>query len=102
MADPFVELDAAVEAAGPEERAALVLRTAAVLAKLGALLASTPVPERTDGADKNLSVKETAERLSVSPEWVYRNARNLPSLRLGRRLLFSERGIERYLQRRRA
>lgn len=101
MADPFVELDAAIEAAGPEERAALVLRTAAALAKLGALLASTPVPERTDGADRNLNVKEAAERLSVSPEWVYRNARKLPAVRIGRRLLFSSQGLERFLARRR-
>jgi excisionase family DNA binding protein len=51
-------------------------------------------PDRDDG---NLSVKEAAKRLGVSRDWLYRNSKDLPfTVRIGRRILFSASGLERW------
>jgi len=102
MGNAFADLDAAIEAAtSPEARAGLVIELSARLARLGAGLVATATGSRAE-SDRNLDVEETAGRLGVSAEWVYRNQAKLPSVRLGRRLLFSERGLDRFLERRRA
>lgn len=51
--------------------------------------------------DRLLTVEETANRMGVRVEWLYRHARRLPFARhLGRRTLrFSESGLARYLER---
>ena len=47
--------------------------------------------------DQNLSVKEAARRLSVSPRYLYSHADEYPfTRRIGRRVLFSKRGLERW------
>ena len=52
--------------------------------------------------DKLRSVEEAAERLAVSPEYLYRNSKTLPfARRVGRRLLFTEKGIADFIQKRR-
>jgi len=52
--------------------------------------------------DALLNVNEAAERLSLSPGYLYRHHRSFPfSRRIGRRLLFSSRGIDEYLRKRR-
>ena len=99
--DPFAPLDQAIENASPSERAALVIRLSARLATLGASLAA-PVNGASAAAapDRNLDVPELAERMNMSVPWVYRHGAGLPfAVRVGRRLLFSERGLERYLER---
>ncbi|MBX7185029.1 MAG: helix-turn-helix domain-containing protein [Vicinamibacteria bacterium] len=54
-------------------------------------------------ADRNLDVHEAAARLGMSAAWLYRNGAELPcSVRIGRRLLFSERGLEAFLARRKS
>jgi predicted DNA-binding transcriptional regulator AlpA len=54
-----------------------------------------------DAPDKLLSVDESAERLGVSPAYLYRNRDKLPfTVRLGTRLLFSERGVEKFIKHR--
>jgi predicted DNA-binding transcriptional regulator AlpA len=51
--------------------------------------------------DELLDVEEAAHRLSLSTDWLYRKAKDLPfTVRLGRGLRFSARGIERYIQQR--
>lgn len=59
------------------------------------------VPTATTAPVENLSATEAARRLGVSRDWLYRNANRLPfSLRIGRRLLFSASGLERWNQKR--
>jgi len=51
--------------------------------------------------DRLLAVKEAAGKLGVSTDWLYRRATNLPfTVRLGRQLRFSERGVERWIRQR--
>ena len=51
--------------------------------------------------DQNLSVKEAARRLGVSSAYLYKNARQLPfAIRIGRRLLFSAQGLDRWIRNR--
>lgn len=64
-----------------------------------ACLSQTPSKESLQG-DQLLDVNETAKKLSVSTDWLYRNSNNLPfTRRLGpRKLRFSDRGIEKYIK----
>ncbi len=49
--------------------------------------------------DRLLTVEEAAQRLAVTPRWLYRHAEDLPfTVRLGRLLRFSERRIDSHLQ----
>src|SRR5215831_14877487 len=50
-------------------------------------------------ADRMLTAEEAAETLSMSTDWLYRNARKLPFTRkLGPKMLrFSYQGIQKYL-----
>ena len=52
-----------------------------------------------NGQDRLLDAEEAARMLSVSPDWLYRNARRLPFTRkLGPKMLrFSCQGIQKYL-----
>ena len=50
-------------------------------------------------ADRLLSAEEAAEMLSMSTDWLYRNARKLPFTRkLGKMLRFSQQGIVKWLE----
>jgi excisionase family DNA binding protein len=51
---------------------------------------------RAGAADENLSAEEAARRLGLSKDWLYRHADSLPSVRIGRRVLFSASGLERW------
>jgi excisionase family DNA binding protein len=49
------------------------------------------------GSDYNLSVEEAADRLRVSKDYLYRQAHRLPfTVRIGRKLLFSAKGLEKW------
>jgi predicted DNA-binding transcriptional regulator AlpA len=51
--------------------------------------------------DRLLSAREAAAKLGTSADWLYRHSRNLPfTIRIGRKVLFSEAGIERYIRQR--
>ena len=53
-------------------------------------------------SDSNLGIREAAERLGVSVAYLYRHAGSLPfTVRIGRKLLFSAQGIERWNMNRR-
>jgi predicted DNA-binding transcriptional regulator AlpA len=59
--------------------------------------ALSPAPLR----DRLLNVKEAAQKLCRSSDWLYRHASELPFvIRDGRLLRFSEQGIEGYIKRR--
>jgi excisionase family DNA binding protein len=66
-------------------------RLTALQDALAARMAQAPGAARNrghQGADRLLSVREAAERLGMSPDWVYRHAKQLPfTRRVGRRAL---------------
>jgi predicted DNA-binding transcriptional regulator AlpA len=59
---------------------------------------TAPAPARSQ-ADELLSAPEAARRLGISQDYLYRHHRDFPfTRRVGRRLLFSALGIDRYIQ----
>ena len=95
------ELDREISAAPPERLPAILVALSTRMAAASArLLAMPPVSSgRTTGPDENLDVAEAARRLGVSKDWLYRHANGLPfTVRVGRRLVFSARGLERWNQ----
>ncbi len=88
----------------PEAIPALLAHLAALQSALTARLLAASTgngqPEAR-GEDRLLSVPEAAQKFGVSEDWLYRKASKLPfTVRLGSRLRFSERGIERYIRQR--
>jgi excisionase family DNA binding protein len=98
VTEVLVAIDEILAKVGPETHQALA---AVLCAKAAQLLAG--VPGTTPGpveADKNLSVDQAARQLGVSRDWLYKN--KLPfKVRIGRRVLFSARGLERWNSNRR-
>jgi hypothetical protein len=73
----------------------------------GVLLGRLLEPERdvaeanTLAGDRLLSIQQTAERLGCSADHLYRHKSRFPFMvRQGRRVLFSEHGLGRYIERR--
>ncbi|MBI3782617.1 MAG: hypothetical protein HY270_04375 [Deltaproteobacteria bacterium] len=65
---------------------------------LGALAASEPNKTEAE-PDRLLDVATSAARLGVSRDWLYHHARELPfTVRNGRLLRFSSRGIDGYIR----
>lgn len=101
--DLWTELDRAIANAPPEGIPALV---AALSARISTMAAMAMLQVGTGTAeaqppDQNLTVEEAARRLGMSKDYLYRNARRLPfSRRIGRRLLFSSRGLDNWMARR--
>jgi excisionase family DNA binding protein len=64
-------------------------------------IARLSVPTHTPSeSDQLLSVEDAAKRLSISEDYLYRHGKEFPfTRRVGRRLLFSSAGIDRYLER---
>ena len=59
-------------------------------------------PSGIQPPDELVNAREAARRLGLSLDYVYRHAQQLPfTVRVGRQLRFSSRGIERYIERRR-
>jgi predicted DNA-binding transcriptional regulator AlpA len=54
--------------------------------------------------DEWIDIEKAAKLMSVSPEWLYHNRKNLPfASKIGRRLLrFSRNGLQRWMQSRKA
>lgn len=81
-----------------EERARLLARALAVVGALAA-----PAVSHNGSApaeDRLLDVEETARRLGVSTDYVYRHHSTWPfTVRRGRKLGFSEQGLADYLRR---
>jgi predicted DNA-binding transcriptional regulator AlpA len=101
-AQVLAQLDEFIERARPNEIPALVVALSARVSVLGGLalkasIAEFPVQTANGEPERNVSAKEAASRLGMSTAYLYRNARHLPfALRIGRRLLFSLRGLERW------
>ena len=107
MNEPTHDLDAALEqidcAIRDGEVEALPAVVAALSARIGAAsarLLSTPAPSSNDH-DTNLDVRAAAERMGVSTALLYKNAKRLPfTVRVGRRVLFSAHGLDRWIKQR--
>jgi hypothetical protein len=53
-------------------------------------------------ADELLDINQASQRLGTSVDYLYRHAESLPfTRRIGRKLLFSSRGVESYINRKR-
>lgn len=97
-------LDAAIREGTPEELARLLgdLVQREELARLrlrSGLLSASDNRGRAAGqeADENLDAAEAARRLGISRDWLYKNRDRLPfAVKLGRRVVFSARGLERW------
>ena len=92
--------DPAKAAALPaEDRGALIVRAAAVLAALGATMTTA---RDDDEPDTLLTVAATAQRLGLSTDYLYRHARDFPffvqPLNGARVVRFSARGVARYIE----
>ncbi len=89
----------------PEAIPGLLCHLAALQSALTARLLAASTGNGQPGPaaeDRLLTVKEAAEKLGVSEDWLYRKAGKLPfTVRLGsRQVRFSERGIEKYIRQR--
>lgn len=63
-----------------------------------ALLRMSAPADNSERHDELLMVEAAAERLGVSPDYLYRNSRRLPfTRRMGRNLRFPSLGIDRYI-----
>jgi predicted DNA-binding transcriptional regulator AlpA len=78
----------------------LIAQVEALKARLYARLTAASPASAAIG-DRLLNVKEAAQKLGRSPDWLYRHGSELPFVvRDGRLLRFSEQGIEDYIRRR--
>jgi predicted DNA-binding transcriptional regulator AlpA len=80
-----------IDEVSPEGRNRLILRCATVMAALA----------RNGGSagDRAISLRDAAVKMAVSESWLYKHANELPFGRhAGGRWVFSERGIEQWLE----
>ena len=99
VALPSVEAIASVPL---EELPRMLAHLAALQAALAARLAipggRCPPPRQEGAGDRLVPIREAAARAGMSVDWFYRHAGSLPfSRRIGRKWLFSERGLMRWL-----
>jgi excisionase family DNA binding protein len=81
-----------------EELPRLLGDLAEISATASARLSSAVVESRPD---ELLDVEETARRMGVSKDYLYRHQRKFPfARRIGRKLLFSSSGLDKFLARR--
>jgi excisionase family DNA binding protein len=60
---------------------------------------TAPALVQSSGSDELLAIEEAAHRLGLSKDYLYRHGKELPfTRRIGRKLLFSALGIERYIK----
>ena len=103
----LAELIAEPEKAGllpPEAIPAMLGELERLKATLWSSLTMRPLSNghaSSQDGDRLLNAKEAAAKLGASQDWLYRHSRNLPfTVRIGRKVLFSEAGIERYIRQR--
>jgi predicted DNA-binding transcriptional regulator AlpA len=98
----FDEVDRAVRGAADSELPTIVGRLveAEERARLR-MRGIAPLSASTGGEpDENLSAQEAARRLGMSTDWLYK-ANDLPfRIKIGRRVVFSARGLERWSRQR--
>jgi predicted DNA-binding transcriptional regulator AlpA len=93
-------LDAFLRTAPVDAVPDLIAQLEGLKARLYARL-SAPGRMAAPTKDRLLTVKEAAEKMRRSADWLYRHSATLPfAVREGRLLRFSEQGIEEYIRRR--
>lgn len=97
----LVMIEQAIEEMPSEERSRFVVALAGKLLSIGVrsgdAVASTHGP--SERSDRLLGVKEMATKMGKSADWVYRNWKKLPSIRVGGSIRFSERAIDEFITR---
>ena len=79
----------------PEKIAPMMAQMAAIQLSLATRLLAEGTEREQADTDNLLTVEQAAARLKCSEDWLYRRAKRLPfTVRVGRNLRFSERGIE--------
>lgn len=87
----------AIRDADADELPAIVGELEALKAVAWSRMLAPPPPARDEGGDQNVSADEAARRLGLSKDWLYKHADALPfAVKIGRRVLFSARGLERW------
>ncbi len=82
-------------AIAPEHIASVMAQMAAIQMSLATRLVTENTERAQSEADSLLTVEEAAIKLKCSEDWLYKRAKRLPfTVRVGRNLRFSERGIE--------
>ena len=75
--------------------APMMAQMAAIQLSLATRLVAASTERPQSDADSLLTIEEAAARLKCSADWLYRHAKRLPfTVRIGRNLRFSERGID--------
>jgi excisionase family DNA binding protein len=75
--------------------APMMAQMAAIQLSLATRLVAASTERLQSDADSLLTIEEAAARLKCSADWLYRHAKRLPfTVRMGRNLRFSERGID--------
>jgi len=92
------DLRAVVARTTPQDLPALCGDLAAAHAEaLARMLSAHVAVSEERGSDENLQIEEAARRLGVSKNYLYRHGNRLPfAVRIGRRLLFSAAGLEKW------
>ena len=75
----------------------MLSQIAAMQAALAARLL-VRAPDKESREDRLLTIDQAGTKLMTSKDWLYRNSGRLPfTIRIGRNLRFSERGMERWI-----
>lgn len=98
--DAVAQLTAVIQDATPEQCPALMGQLEALKASLW-LKMTRGAPGASVQEDRLLTAEEVAGRLQLSTDYVYRHAHQFPFLiREGRKVRFSQLGLDRYLKQR--
>lgn len=99
--DPWADLSDAVEQATPEQCPRLMGELERLKASLWLKMTCQGQGNQAPQPDRLLTADEVATRLNISTDYVYRHAKQYPfMIRQGRRVRFSQAGLERYLKQR--
>jgi len=94
----LAELDRLIAEATPENLCVLLGRLVETEERARLRLRTEAAPVSGNGqreVDENLSAAEAARRLGLSKDYLYRHADKMPfTVKIGRRVLFSARGLE--------
>lgn len=77
----------------------LMTQLATVQTNLACRMIRSISSSQKSGEDRILTLDEAAERLNVSRSWLYRRSKRLPFVvRTGRKVGFSERGLQEFIR----
>ncbi len=101
LADLLTQVATVIDQADRKQIPALIIRLGTIQASLAARLLTVSDNDESPVGDVLLDVREAAGQLGVSIDWLYRRTSRgaLPFVvKLGRRIRFSNRGIQRFIR----